>query len=334
MFRSISNLLLASLALVVVIASQPSRAASLMTTLGVGIGPQTCPQSGIGPGTCAGGSSPLGSCSASQGFFSRSDVVTAMNAAGVSLTTWKGAVDGLICGQVTNGTWAGADVEYADVAPTAALANLNLVSSSFTLPPGAGMSFTANGGWTGAATSTGYANTGYNPATSGRMTTNTGLIGVCVLNNRTTLMGNSFISELGAQDGTDGVVLDALTGSTVSQASIFVLGASTSSITATTTQIASTQGGFWVSRTAFTSWAAYYNGTQFMTANTSMSSLPSQPLYLLALNNSGSAYTNQGLADTIGGVKIGLGETAAQVEADEATFTTYLHAMGLTSNGC
>ena len=52
-------------------------------------------------------------------------------------------------GQVNAGTsWPSKDVEYFPVAPTVGLADLNLVSSSFTLVPKASVTFTASAGMT------------------------------------------------------------------------------------------------------------------------------------------------------------------------------------------
>jgi hypothetical protein len=274
------------------------------------------------------------SCSASSAFFTRasSNIASAIAAGAPGVAAWQSAVEGLICGQVTGGTFALKDVEYMTVAPTLALAEMNLVSSSFTLAPGASMTFAPNAGLTGVANETGFADvSGYTPST-GQMSTTSGLLGACVLNNRTTLMTSSFLSEVGTQITSNDFVVDVLTGSSASAASIFAVGG-TSAAGLTSTQVASTKGGFWASRTASTSVSAYVNGalldTQDGAGPTSITGIGD--FFVLGLNT-GTAGTD-GLPDTIGAVILGAGETTAQVEADEALFTAALHAMGISS-GC
>lgn len=328
---------LASIGLAALLLGAPAaHSTSSMTTLGVGLGPDTCPSNGLGPPTCGPASPPppfTGSCTASQAFFTRAstNIAAATSAGAPGIASWEGAVDGLICGQVTGGTFALKDVEYMIVAPTPALANMNLVSASFPLAPGAAMTFAANAGLTGVASLTGFADTGYTPS-SGQMTTSSALLGACVLNNRTTLMASSFLAEVGAQSASNFFTVLILTLTSSSSASAF--GAGTASITVPSTATPTTQGGFFTSRTGASAVSAIANGTVVGTSTAGISSLTGTgDLLVLGLNASGTPFAPGGLTDTIGAVVIGGGESTAQVQADEALFTTALHAMGISS-GC
>lgn len=296
--------------------------------------------------TGVGGAIPsLGSCAASKAFFTRAsaNIAAAVTAGAPGISAWEGAVDGMICGQATPGlntsgtnTLAKKDVLYFEPAPTPLLANMNLVQSSFTQTPGAGMAtFVPNAGLTGAANTTGFADTGYTAA-SGQMTTSSIMLGACVLNNRTSLMTSSFLSEVGMQVTSNQFVIDVLTGSGSGSASLFAPGGATTRV-GTTTNITTTKGGFFTSRTASGTFNTYVNGAVFLTAVSS--TVPSLPgtgndFFVLGLNNSGTPFSPGGLPDTVGIIVLGGGETQAQVFADEALFTTALHAVGLASNGC
>jgi hypothetical protein len=276
-------------------------------------------------------------CSQSASFFTRAatNIAAALVAGASGILNWEVAIDGLICGQVTGGTWSLKDDEVVTVAPTLALAEMNLVSSSFTLLPGSSMVFTANAGLTGVANMTGYADTGYAPS-SGQMTTSSSLIGACVLNNRTTLMASTFLGEVGTQTsgGASAFMLDILTWTTTSQATGFANNGS-SRQTFSTTTLPTTQGGFWSSRTATSSFSDYHNGTLLGSQGGATAvALAGVPNFLaLGLNDNGTARSPGGLTDTLGAFVLGGGETTVQVEADEALFTTALQAMGISS-GC
>ena len=92
-------------------------------------------------------------------------------------------VDSLICGQVTQVTWTTKDVEYFLAAPSLALAEMNLISASYTLTPHGNLSFDPNVGATGGGNQSGgntaYMDTGYTP-TSGQMTVTSASLSVCV----------------------------------------------------------------------------------------------------------------------------------------------------------
>jgi hypothetical protein len=100
--------------------------------------------------------------------------------------TQQQAYKNLVCPLVTSGTWAKLDAFYAfGLAPTAAFAEANLVSSSYTLTVTGTETFVPNVCVYG-DNSTGWLNTSFTPSTAGgHMTANSGNYSVYVLNNRT-----------------------------------------------------------------------------------------------------------------------------------------------------
>jgi len=93
-----------------------------------------------GPGT-AHSSGFVASCTESSNFLAR--------ASGVTLTADKTLYDTMICGMVTDGTWAKMDAVYIFAAPDSTTAALNLVQATFN--GSTSLSFTAYQGFTGAA---------------------------------------------------------------------------------------------------------------------------------------------------------------------------------------
>ena len=273
------------------------------------------------------------SCPASTAFVSRAsaNIAAALAANDQGTLTYENVIDTYICGQVAAGTWATKDVEYFSVAPTEALAEMNLVSGSYTLAPKADVTFTPNGGMTGAATANGYADTGYTPS-SGQMTTSSSLVGVCVLNARTTLNATQYIAEVGTQNTTNYYGMDILSGSSASLASYFAL-QTNSSIVLSQTALPSTQGGFWASHTNPSTSSAFVNGVNVASGPATTTSLAGLgDFYVFGMDSSGSLSGGVGIADTIGAVVLGAGETDAQVIADNTLLTNALHSMGVS--GC
>ena len=261
----------------------------------------------------------------------RTAIIAANTAGAPLLTTWETAVDTLICGQSAGGTWAAKDVEFLTVAPTPALANLNLVSASFPLVPQSGTTFAANAGLTGSQTATGYADVGYSAAT-GQMTITSGLLGVCVLNSRASSL-STFAADVGVQMSGSSTAsnISILSGSSGANTNTFALGGAQSTVSSGI--IPNTLGGFWTTRQG-SSLLAYSSGTQVLTITSCPTSLPTGfDFFVLALDVSGVPVSGKGLPDTVGAVVLGAGETGAQVQADEVLFTNALHAMGVSS-GC
>jgi hypothetical protein len=100
-------------------------------------------------------------------------------------TTIAAYYDTMICGMVTDGTWAILDTLYIEAAPTTAIAKMNLTSTATTydlVSHGTG-TFTANSDYTGNGSS-GYLDTQFVPSTAGGHYTSTSASGGSyVLNN-------------------------------------------------------------------------------------------------------------------------------------------------------
>lgn len=124
------------------------------------------------------------SCAESTAFIARTS--------GLSNTA-KTNYDNLICGMVTDGTFALFDFLYIYAAPDSTTALLNLKSSSFNGTVNGSLTFTANQGFTGTAGSTTvYIDTGFNPTTqagTSQFQQNSAHISVWNLTNATTTHG-------------------------------------------------------------------------------------------------------------------------------------------------
>jgi hypothetical protein len=172
------------------------------------------------------GAAPTGTCPESTAFFARVWALPATldgtigTAAGP--TNHLRAYDDLICGLKADGNWAVLDVLYVFATNTAtgtntAVANLNLVSSSFTALPTTGANapgFLANSGYIGVDNSaTVYIDTQFNTASSGghwvnnagafmiwNLTNNTNVPKYVMMGNNTS--GNTGINQIITNDGT------------------------------------------------------------------------------------------------------------------------------------
>lgn len=144
---------------------------------------KTLASNGVGPATSQSpASNPAGNCTQSSLFFGRVWVLPA-TLDGTMGTSSGGIVSGgtlhlswydaLICNLVTDTVWAKFDALWMPATNAAtgsaqAVANLNLVSPSYTLVPNGSPTFTADRGYTGGtdANTTVWIDTGFNPATA------------------------------------------------------------------------------------------------------------------------------------------------------------------------
>jgi hypothetical protein len=286
-----------------------------------------------GAGSVGGSAPVLGTCAESQAFFTRAatNIAAAPTTALPPVATWEATVDTLICAQVTAGTWAGKDFEYFMAAPSAALAQMNLVSSSFTLTPhGTNLVFDPNVGFTGDATAA-YLDTGYSPST-GQMTTTSQSMGACIINKGTQNFGAIFFIVMGAANGTSTEQFITEFNSNQAGHSLFGLGGS---VTLNTLGETNTQGGWTVNRLpsiSSTTFQAFYNASLLGTSGSSTGTLVSVPnIALLAYDDTGTV--NKWSSDTMGLAFAGAGETAAQISADHTIYSAALAGM-LIQSGC
>jgi len=193
---------------------------------------------GAGPGAATGGFTP--GCTQSSNFLARTS--------GLS-TTERNAYDTMICGMVTDGDFAKLDGLYIFATNTTTTANLNLISTSFGLTQTGTVTFSADHGYTGDA-STGFLNTSFTPSTaSGHYALNSASLGAYILTNRTSAAG---YSAMGTDDTATGTLLDKLIAHFTGPTSQFGNGSCSSSFTSSTAQgqwvgvrSSAANSGFW-----------------------------------------------------------------------------------------
>jgi hypothetical protein len=235
------------------------------------------------------------------------------------------AVQTLICGLVTNGTYSGLDLLY--VGATSSLANSQLnwaqaTSNVYPLVSHGTISFALNAGWTGDG-STGYFDTGWKASTNAvSMTLNSASIGICILNNRTVFNSNY---AHGTADGTHYLNMAVLFNS--SNWTIYNIN---DNATGGLYYVASTAQGSWIAtRTLSTLMTLYLNGTSVNTigsgANNS-TAMPSSNMMFLASNANGTV--NAFSPDQVGYFLIGTGFTGTQVTNIYNLLHTYLTTVG------
>lgn len=226
------------------------------------------------------------------------------------------AVDGLICGLVTDSTYSLFDALWVFATNSTANANLNWIQNSFNLTQVGTVTFAANAGYTSNG-STGYFTTGYNPSTAGgQFTLNSASFGLCDLTSRASANGNL----LGFAVATPGISIELYNGSALG---IFSLNdASFANGT-----ISNAQASWIVSRTASSGWVAYKNGTSSITAGSATStSIPNLPWFLLTYNSAGSPGTP--ITDQVGYAFAASGLNATQVTNIYNRLHTYMAAVG------
>jgi len=249
-----------------------------------------------------------GGCSQATTFLARTTVTGSL---ATSFTT-------LICGMVTDGTWALMDVFYVFATDTAADAELNLVSTSYGLTQTGTVTFTANQGFTGDGVA-GYLNTGWTPSTNGvHYTQNSASLGACSF---TSALGSGYF--LGAHGGTGYALIGESTGASQS----FAINMSGTNAFTSATSL----GSDIVTRTGASAIAVYVNGSSVFTGTTASVAAPSSPLYILAGDNSGAA--SNFYAGQLGYAFAGAGLTSTQASNVYSRLHTFLSAVGAPT-GC
>jgi hypothetical protein len=272
-------------------------------------------------GTSGGGGAPSGSCSQSTAFFLR------VNTAGATLTTaTHNAVDTAICGLVTDGVWALLDalwVPAIDVATgtLATIANMNWVSSSYTLVPHGTPTLTPDAGYLGAdASSTIYLDTGFNPSTAGG---HYGLtsehLSFWSLNATQSSAGGG--TAIGIYDGTNLSQVNPYYSTSTAQCQL------SESTAGPASTVGTALGHTVCTRVASNSEFLFRNGAQLSSGTSTSTILINLNFFILARNDSGTAGIgagNQFAVATIGG-----GISTAQISSSGGTTGT-----GLTPRMC
>lgn len=237
--------------------------------------------------------------------------------------TETNAYTAMINGMVADGIFQKLDALYIFATNNSVTANLNLVSTSFTAVLTTGTNapvFTADLGYTAAATSPKVLDTTLIPSTGGlNYALNSASMGVYVLNNRTSNQ-NSYI--MGVTD-TRALQLQLLnSGLTTSD-----INDSSFPQTANTTS----QGSWFLSRTAASGAGCltlYKNGASFGAYSSPSSTIPTLSAYILARNNAG-AVNSPTTTDQLSAAWIGGGFNSIDVANFETRLNGYMTALGI-----
>jgi hypothetical protein len=231
------------------------------------------------------------------------------------------AYQNLICGEVTDGTFALLDWEYVFATSTTANADLNLISSSYTPTINGTETFAAYGGYTGDGSS-GWINSNYNLSTSGgHFAQNSATVGACQLNSRT---ASNQGASIGGSSGTLVIQLNPL-----NSGDAYYPVAGTGFPGFANTQA---QGSFISSRTSSAGETLYINGSSVATSSDTSAPLVSVTESVGAENNGGGG-VNGYSTDQIAYSFSGGGMTGTQVTAMYNRLHTFLSAIGAPS-GC
>jgi hypothetical protein len=240
-----------------------------------------------------------------------------VSAAGVSLdTTHTNAYKALINGLVSDGTFSLLDILYIFATQAKAAAQLNLISSSFTITELGTVSWLADNYYSGQTT--GALATGYTPSTSGQMTLNSGSVGVYLLDSV-----DQNIVEIGCGDGTNAILFKPLSGGNVQaefNGASYPTAANTSAI-----------GAWTATRTGSTSVAVYKNGssTAFMTGSDTSVATIGVTSYVCGFNNNGSQLNG---SRKVAAAFAGGGLTGAQSAAINNRINTFMASLATPIN--
>jgi hypothetical protein len=249
------------------------------------------------------------SCSQSSAFLAR--------ASGITSNTDKTNYDTLICGMVTDGTFAKMDALYIFAAPDQTTALLNLVSTSFPGTTAGTVSFSAKHGFTGDA-STFHIITGLTPSTGGtQFTQNSASMGVYDLSSRTT---NDAFAMIGGDAATQNFLrVRYVSGDTKWS----VNGAINSS-----TDPANVQGFWFCTYTASTTGVIYRNGSSFDTSSVATTGLDTVPIWIFDQDNGGTTPVVPS-GDQFSAAFIGGGLTGTDASNLSSRINTFMTAYGI-----
>lgn len=250
------------------------------------------------------------SCTESTNFIARTSGLN---------TTHRTNYDNLICGFVTDGDYTGLDLAYAWATDTTTNALLDLTPNARNGTATGTVSFSADHGYTGDA-STFFIDTGFNAFTAGgQYTLNSAAGGVYVLNNLTS-------GYTGFVFGADNVTPTIFAPSNFGNAT-YEINSALSKVVASGT----TQGQWILSRTAASGAAAvslYRNGntTPFDTDTSASDFIPRTNFYFFAVNSGGIGLPSNA---TMSAGWLGKGVNSAAQARIAARFNTYMTAYGI-----
>ncbi len=273
---------------------------------------------GVGAPVVASGSG----CTAATNFIARTSGLSG---------TENTAVTNLICGLVTDGIITGnlsgargcgtvLDGFYVFAINTTTTANLNWCGTSYGLTTTATMTFTADRGYTGDGTA-GHFDTNFNAtmATSPNYVLNSGSLGSCQLNSRTT---SSAMVSVGNANAGSFAYIEPLVTSTVSY--------ELNGFTFPSVAASNAQGSFIVSRTSSSLVTLYKNGSSIgsSSSDNSVNGINNN-IMIAALNNNGSVIDFS--TDQLAYAFIGAGLSSTQANNIYSRLHTYLVAVGASA---
>lgn len=245
-----------------------------------------------------------GGCSQATTFLARTSLT------GSDVTNYTA----LICGLVSDGVWAKLDAFYVFAAPNTTVANLNLISTSYTLTTTTSPAFTVSQGYTPNGSSQ-FLNSGYIPSINGvNYTLNSASIfGWSGTNLRKDAAGlNGYFAS-----STPGAYINPWNSSIDSTANNL-----NDSTGANTFSPSLANGLFTASRLSSANYIVYRNATALGTQNDTSTALPSSSFYATVTNNS---MGNTRLVSMNGW---GGGLTATDVSNLYSRGSTFLSAQG------
>lgn len=227
----------------------------------------------------------------------------------------------LINGLVADSLWTKLDALYIFATKDTTTANLNLKSTSFGLTQTGTVTFTADQGYTGDA-STGNLNTGFTPSTAGgNYALNAASFGVYALTSRTT--GQNY-----AQMGTNTVGLGTSASDLYPWFTDNNLYGEINANGGGVAAPANAQGMYAVTRTASNALAVYRNGSSFTTAATTSVALPDQTFFILAAHG-GSNTTVGRSGDKLSAAFIGGSLNGTEAGNLSTRINAYMTALGI-----
>lgn len=232
----------------------------------------------------------------------------------------KNTYSNAICSLVNSGTFAKLDALYILAAPNQAASLLNLVSTSFSLTINATMTFGANAGWMGDA-STGYLNTNFTPSTAGgHYAVGSASLGVFITDPRQNIES---WSAMGVLDSTFtySATLSPLTAGQPTN-SICGIGTGTNSGDSTVTSAQ----GLWVCNQtggAAGTQSLYHNTTDLNDQTADSSTIPDGPIVIGGFNLAGGGGIVANSGDTFAFAFIGSGLTSTDINALSNVFNNF-----------
>ncbi len=233
----------------------------------------------------------------------------------------KTAVDALICGLVTDGIFSKYDVLYVFATQSAAVANLNLVSSSFTGTPTNSPVFTTDRGYTGSALVK-YIDSGFNASTasSPKYVLNSAHIAFWSVTD----VGTSSTPPIGI----DSSASEADLFQRYSDGNSYFRMNSTAAGGASVAN-ATAKGYYIANRSSSTAVQGYKNGSSVATNNSSTSSnVLNYPFPILAIRHLDISST-EGNVSQLAMASIGSSLSSTNASDSQTRFQTYMTAVGV-----